>query len=112
MKQRRQAQRVIRRIVERLQADYQPVRVILFGSYADGKPHRDSDLDMLIVKQTRKPFHQRLFEVRQLVSPVLEGHPFDPIVMTPRELRRRLDRGDQFLRAIVRKGKAVYGARN
>jgi predicted nucleotidyltransferase len=100
---------MIRRVVERLQRDYQPVQVILFGSYAYGRPTRESDVDLLIVKETSKPFHQRLFDVRQLVSPILNGQPFEPIVITPRELRRRLQRGDQFFQEIVRKGKLVYG---
>lgn len=83
--------------------------MILFGSYAYGRPTSDSDLDLLIVKETKKSFHQRLFEVRQLASPVLQGHPFDPIVLTSRELQRRMAVGDQFLRDIITKGKSVYG---
>ena len=61
------------------------------------------------MKQTHEPFHRRLFQVRQLVSPVLKGQSFDPIVLTPQELRHRLAISDQFLHTIVRKGKQVYG---
>jgi len=103
--------RVIRRVVERLRKDYQPLQVILFGSYAYGRPTSESDLDLLIVKETTKRFHQRLFDVRRLVSPVLNGQPFEPIVITPTELRRRLKKGDQFFQEIMRKGKLVYGGR-
>ena len=104
--------RMIARVVERLRRDYQPKRMILFGSHARGRHRRDSDVDLFIVKETPKPFYQRLFEVRKLVSPLLKGHPFDPIVVTPRELRQRLAKGDQFVREIVTKGKPVYGGRN
>lgn len=106
------SRRMIGRVVERLRKEYQPTQVILFGSYARGRPRRDSDVDLFIVKNTPKPFYQRLLEVRQLVSPLLNGCPFDSIVVTPRELRRRLARGDQFIREIVTKGKLVYGSRN
>ena len=102
---------VVRRIVRRLKREYQPVQMFLFGSYAAGRPHADSDVDLLIVKQTRKPFYQRLFEVRQLVSRELDRHPFDPIVMTPKELHERLARGDQFFQDIVTNGKLVHGER-
>ena len=108
---RSRGRRIIRRIVNRLERDYQPVRVILFGSYAYGRPTGDSDLDLLIVKDTAKPFHQRLFEVRQLVSPLLEGHPFEAIVLTPGELRERLAKGDQFVQEIVKRGKPVLAAK-
>ena len=95
----------------RLREPYQPSQVFLFGSYAQGRQTRDSDLDLLIIKATAKPFFQRLFEVRRLLFPLLRDQPFDPIVMTPQELERRLARGDQFLQEIVRKGKLVYGKR-
>ena len=100
---------LVGRIVRRLQSTYRPMQVILFGSYAYGHPTRESDIDLLIVKETGKSFHQRLFEVRQIVSPILKGRPFDPIVVTPRELAQRLARGDQFFRQIVTRGKRVYG---
>jgi len=77
---------LVNRVVKRLRQSYRPIQIILFGSYAHGHPGPDSDLDLLIVKQTPKSFYQRLFDVRRLVSPVLGGHPFDPIVMTPAEL--------------------------
>lgn len=109
MKRTAGTKRTIHRIVERLRRDYHPVQVILFGSHASGHPTRDSDIDLLIIKDTPKPFFQRLFEVRQLVSPLRKGQPFDPIVLTPKELQQRLARGDQFLQQIVTEGKTVYG---
>ncbi|RYE89562.1 MAG: nucleotidyltransferase domain-containing protein [Cytophagaceae bacterium] len=42
-----QIQAVVRRIVE----GYAPDRIILFGSYAYGVPHENSDLDLLIIKE-------------------------------------------------------------
>ena len=99
---------VVNRVVTRLRQTYHPTQVILFGSYAYGHPTRDSDIDLLIIKETRKPFYERMVEVRKLVSSVVRGHPFDPIVMTPAEVERRLARGDQFLQEIVTKGKRVY----
>ena len=101
--------RLVGRIVTRLRDAYHPSQVILFGSYAYGRPTRDSDVDLLIIKETTRPFYQRLFEVRKLVSPLVRQQPFDPIVLTPKELTKRLARGDQFLQQIVRKGKLLYG---
>ena len=99
---------VIREVIKRLERTYRPVRVVLFGSHATGRPRRHSDIDLLIVKRTSKPFHRRLFEVRRLASPVLKGRPFDPIVMTPAEVGRRLKRGDQFVKDILEHGQHVY----
>ena len=111
MKRASNGRRVVNRVVRRLRQTYHPSQIILFGSYAYGHPTRDSDIDLLIIKETGKSFYERMFEVRRLVSSVVRGHPFDPIVITPNELERRLARGDQFLKQIVTKGKRVYGRR-
>jgi predicted nucleotidyltransferase len=101
---------VIRRVAAVLHARYRPQQIILFGSYASGNAHKDSDIDLLIVKATTKPFFQRLAEVRALVTDARRGHPFEPVVVTPQELKRRLARGDQFLAQILRTGRRLYAA--
>jgi len=47
-----QLNNILREVVTILRADYEPEEVILFGSYAYGSPHRDSDLDLFIVKES------------------------------------------------------------
>ena len=106
---RKTSQVVIPRIVATLKSRYHPQQIILFGSYAWGRVHRDSDIDLLIVKQTSKPFFQRLLNVRRLVSKQRRGYPFDPLVVTRRELQQRLARGDQFFQQIVTQGRVLYG---
>lgn len=103
-----QANRLVNRVVKRLRARYRPERIVLFGSYASGRQTEDSDLDLLIIKKTRRRFFQRLYDVRVAVEPTLAGHPFDPIVLTPAEVEKRLAQGDQFLQSILDKGRQVY----
>ena len=100
--------RLVSRVVNRLRVKYQPERIVLFGSYASGRHTEESDLDLLIIKNTRRSFFKRLYDVRRLAEPVLSGYPFDPIVLTPAELQERLARGDQFLQSILNKGRQVY----
>ena len=45
-------QRTIEQIAQRLIESYQPQRIILFGSMAYGEPNDDSDIDLLVVKET------------------------------------------------------------
>ena len=104
----RKGNRLVSRVVNRLRVKYHPERIVLFGSYASGRQTEDSDLDLLIIKDTRRRFFQRLYDVRRLAEPALAGHPFDPIVLTPAELEERLARGDQFLQTILNKGRQVY----
>ena len=44
-------------IVNKIAKNYDPDKIILFGSYATGTANDDSDLDFIIVKNTDKPKH-------------------------------------------------------
>lgn len=103
--------RVVRRIAQTLATKYQPERVILFGSRATGTTRRDSDIDLLIIKSTTQPFYRRLAEVRRLVTKARRGYAFEPIVLTPAEVRKRLAIGDQFLKQILDEGQVIYGGK-
>ena len=50
----RTIRKIILDIAEKIRKNYDPEKIILFGSFAYGKATRDSDIDMLIVKRTRK----------------------------------------------------------
>jgi predicted nucleotidyltransferase len=99
---------LVQRLVKKLVSDYSPQRVILFGSYAYGTPGRDSDIDLLIIKDTQESFFDRLTRVRKVVSGTHKGVPFDPLVLTPDELEARLQADDQFIEEILEKGRVVY----
>jgi predicted nucleotidyltransferase len=106
-----QIQHTIQQMVQRLIASYQPQRIILFGSLAYGDPDEDSDIDLLIVKETPETPLERRVHVRQLVADPERRIPFSPLVLTPDELERRLALGDPFYQEILRQGKVLY-ARN
>ncbi len=64
----RDMQSVLERVVDALVANYQPERIVLFGSYAYGEPKATSDIDLLILKETDKSFSKRWAEVSELVA--------------------------------------------
>ena len=103
-----EARAIIDNIVSRLRRDYEPEQIILFGSYAYGNPTDESDLDLLIVKETTEPILTRWSNVRKLVSDLRKGFGFSPIVITPSELEKRLGKGDQFFEEILSRGKKLY----
>ncbi len=111
MLKRERPERVVQRIAKTLAASYHPERVILFGSRAGKTARRDSDIDLLIIKTTSQPFYRRLADVRRLVSTVRRGYAFEPIVLTPTEVRRRLAIGDQFLKQIIDQGQVLYASK-
>jgi len=103
---RAELNKIVRQVVDA----YHPQKILLFGSYAYGKPDADSDLDLLIIKKTSQRFIDRLVNVRQIVSDPRRSVPFEPLVLTPDELESRLAIGDQFFEEIIVKGKVLYDA--
>jgi predicted nucleotidyltransferase len=97
-------------IVNRLAESYQPEKIILFGSYGWGGATKDSDIDLLIVKETADRFIDRWVTVRELIEDHERRVPVAPVVLTPKELNRRLGCGDQFFRRIIGEGRLVYAA--
>lgn len=100
--------RTIEQIVRRLVEGYHPQQVILFGSLADGEPDQDSDVDLLIIKDTHETPLERRVRVRRLVSEPERRVPLSPLVLTPDELARRLALDDPFYREIIARGKVLY----
>jgi predicted nucleotidyltransferase len=106
MNKRAEIETIVRQVIDA----YRPEKIILFGSYAYGKPNADSDLDLLIIKETSERFIDRRTNIRKIVSDPKRSIPFEPIVLTPREVDERLAMGDQFIEEIVAKGEVLYAA--
>lgn len=101
-------QHTLDRLVERLVQVYQPQKVILFGSLAYGEPTPDSDIDLLIIKETTESPLQRRVQVRRGVADPHRQWPFSPLVLTPAELQAHLAQNDPFYQEIVSRGKVCY----
>jgi predicted nucleotidyltransferase len=105
----RVSRRAINAVVRRIAKQFDPERIILFGSYAYGKPHRYSDVDLLVVMQTNERPRAKQIEIARALSP----HPFgiDLLVRTPQQIQERIPQGDYFLREITTRGKVLYERR-
>ena len=58
--------KTILEITEKIKKKYRPEKIILFGSYAYGEPDEDSDIDLFIIKNTRKRRIYRFVEVKKI----------------------------------------------
>lgn len=95
----------IEKLIEKIVKEYKPEKIYLFGSYAWGEPDKDSDVDIFIIKDTKKDRLERQLEVRRLIKGKL---PVDILVYTPEEVEKRLEMRDFFIEDILSKGKSVY----
>jgi predicted nucleotidyltransferase len=96
--------RVIRRFARDVAEKFHPDKVILFGSYAYGTPHEDSDVDILVVMPSRDP----LSLAARIDIAIDPPFPLDIIVRTPAEMKWRLAERESFLTEVVTKGKVLY----
>lgn len=96
----------IRTVVETIAATYQPKAILLFGSYATGQATEDSDVDLLVIKDTNVPRHQRGREVRRF----LYGSkiPMDIVVATPQEMAQGRSQPYSFLNGLLNSAVTVY----
>lgn len=99
---------LILEIASKIERQYQPSKIILFGSYAYGQPDGDSDIDLLIIKKTQERPIDRRIAVAEIASDPKRLIPLETIVLTPEEVRGRLQIGDQFLKEILDKGEVLH----
>lgn len=81
-------------------------KIILFGSLAQGRVGRTTDIDLLVVKKTNASFSKRLSEVYSNVVPKVA---VDMLVYTPDELDS-MSKWNIFIRKILKEGKVIYAA--
>lgn len=86
---------------------FQPEKIILFGSHAWSRPGPDSDVDLLIVKETADTR-----ATARMIDGAIFPRPFplDIIVYRPAQLQEA-QKKDFFIRHIMRKGRLLYGQR-
>lgn len=97
---------LLKEVTERIVDALTPEQVILFGSYAHGKPTPDSDVDLLIVMETEERPSKR----RRAVSRLFRERPFpmDIVVRTPAEMKQSMERVDPFIHDVLERGKVLY----
>jgi uncharacterized protein len=94
----------IRRFARQIAERFDPEKVILFGSYAYGKPHADSDVDIMVVMPARNRTDQAL----RIRLAFLPPFPLDLLVRRPSDFPTDPEEVDSFTRDITTKGKVLY----
>jgi len=84
---------------------YHPQKVILFGSFARGDYHAASDVDLLIIEETERPFAERVGDV---LASCDYSIPLEPLVYTPEEFERMRRENNPFIEQVLREGRIIY----
>ncbi len=99
----------IQRVVWQIVNKFRPMKVILFGSYADGRPTEDSDVDLLIVMDTdEQPIHT----AARISAAIDHDFAIDILVFRPADLKASLERKGVFATEVMSKGIVLYEDRD
>lgn len=99
-------QRWLSEIVARIAANAKPLKIVLFGSRARGRPGRDSDIDLFVLMDRPRSRNRRYDLVDKAVGPHI--WPLDILVRSSKEVEERLSIGDDFIADILKVGKVLY----
>ncbi len=104
---------VKRQIATALDAAPRPLRVMLFGSFARGAPHEDSDIDLVVIlnKEGRSDTYKAMISARMDIAKRLRRlrrkYPIDVLVYTKEEWEDLKASGSSFITKIEQEGVAV-----
>lgn len=96
----------IQEAVKLLQAAGNPSRIILFGSYARGNPHADSDLDLLVIQPVVQDRRRAMVQLRRVLSPL--RIPADVLVVSEQAFQDWSDTPGNILYEAAREGRVLY----
>lgn len=98
-------QEEVAKFVEQLKESYAPSKIILFGSMATEISGEDSDIDVIVIKETGKNFWERMREISRYCSREIG---MDVLVYTPEEFEKLSQGREFFKQEVLKKGKVIY----
>ncbi|GAB6056899.1 nucleotidyltransferase domain-containing protein [Desulfonatronum parangueonense] len=93
------------RCLDVLIAKGNPKKVILFGTMAKGGVNEWSDIDLVVVEETKLPFYQRLRKIRGMLRPQVG---MDIVVYTPEEFEKMSSERAFVKDEVIQNGKVLY----
>ena len=88
---------------------YRIEKAILFGSFASGRQSRRSDIDLILIQQTDKPYFERFEGLLKDLYSVVKGRDIEVFVYTREEFSRISHR--KFIQKALQGGKVIYESR-
>jgi predicted nucleotidyltransferase len=97
----------IKALADQIVAEFQPQRVILFGSYANGTFGEESDVDLLVVLPVNGPRFRLAARIRTMLPSSI---PIDILVRSPEDVAAGRAGGDPMLNEATGSGVVLYSA--
>ena len=95
----------IEELSSKIAREFDPDKIILFGSYAYGTPRPESDVDLLVILPFDGKSFRKSLEIRNRIDPPID---VDLIARRPGDVSRRYAEGDPLIREALARGKVLY----
>ena len=95
----------IQSVADEIAQKFDPLKIVLFGSYGRGQVYAHSDVDLLVIIEEG---HTGLDPEIEIASGIAHPFPMDILVRTPQQIANRLRLGDSFFHDIVEKRVVLY----
>ena len=97
---------IINEVVTKIATKFNPDKIIIFGSCANGTQNENSDLDLLIVQDSDQPMQKRGLDIRlSLIGAMI---PMDLLIYTKSEFDQELKSVFSFLNSVMENSKILY----
>jgi predicted nucleotidyltransferase len=96
----------INSIIDKIIQKFNPLKIVLFGSYVNNSQNRDSDLDLLVIMNSTLPKYKRSSNIKLFLSPY--PIPLDILVFTPNEYQKYSQVKNHIVYQIKKTGKVLY----
>ena len=102
---------ILGEIVKRIVDIINPLKILIFGSYAYGTPAKHSDIDILVVSEDNV---KSRYETTVKIYGALRGVriPKDIVVATPKQIKEWENVPQAFITKIIKMGKVIYERKN
>jgi len=107
-------QEYINLIIDKLKSTINPYKVILFGSFAYGKPTKDSDIDIIVVTnddfmpKNHREKSELYLKVSNSLTEIIGQIPIDIIVYSKPMYKKFIELSSMFSKKILKNGKVLY----
>ncbi len=105
----RKANKIVKRFINLIIKKFNLKKIIIFGSFARGDYHKESDLDLVIVGEFKERFIDRIGKIIELNDSDLE---IDVMVYTEEEFQKMIQERRPFIEQVLEEGIVVYEKRD
>ena len=97
--------KIVKRFINLIIKKFNPKKIIIFGSFARGDYHKESDLDLVIVGEFKERFIDRIGKIIELNDSDLE---IEAMVYTEEEFQKMIQEKRPFIEQVLEEGIVVY----